>query len=433
MCSEPYSAAAGGSVTRSAFAAAAALVLACGLGLPAAASLASTSQATTGQADRPDSAASARTGWRVSATFGPKTGVTVLPSITASSGDDAWAAGTSAVHAKQSALLEHWTGKSWQRLNLSATTAAELNNYVPGLSVLAASSTSRDLWEFRTAAQAGFAHYNGKRWSFGSLPAPKLSASTKVAEVLMASGVVVSRTDVWAFGSVLTTTGSALPYAAYYNGRRWTTTPVPGTGVAVAVTAVSARHVLVLLGTDEFVGFGTGKPTVVNWNGSRWQALPKQPAVLPGIENATRLAVSGGHVWIGGDYSPGIVGGEIRFADFAAELTRSGWHTADLPGASSIDYELDSLVPDGHGGLWGLGTCLANCFNNQNRRLSQRLWHFTGGRWSAPAAPRFGGAAGELESLAVVPGTSTIWGAGVLYPTGSSAVGLIALAGPAPH
>jgi hypothetical protein len=430
-------------MTRSAFAAAAALVLACGLGLSAAASQASTSQASTSQAStsqastsqagRPESAASSRTAWRVSATFGPKTGTTVIGSISAASGADAWAAGTSTVHAKQSALIEHWTGRSWQRLKLSTATAAGLTNYVPGLSVLAASSSSSDLWEFRTAAQAGFAHYNGKRWSFGSLPAPKVSAGTTVAEVLMASGVVVSRTDAWALGSVLTTSGSVLPYAAHYDGRRWTTTPVPGAGVAVAVTAVSARDVLVLLGTDEFVGFGTGKPTVVSWNGSRWRPLSKQPAVLPGIENATSLAVSGGRVWIGGDYSAGIVNGELHFADFAAELTRSGWRTADLPGASSIEYELDSLVPDGHGGLWGLGTCRNNCFNNQNRRLSQRLWHFTGGRWLAPAAPKFGGAAGELESLAVVPGTSTIWGAGVLWRNGSSAVGLIALAGPAPR
>jgi hypothetical protein len=423
-------------VTRSAFAAAAALVLACGLGLPAAASEASTTQPSTGSQPSPGSqpsTASAQAGWRVSATFGPKTAVTVLDRITAASGGDAWAAGTSTVHAKQSALIEHWTGKSWQRLRLTTTAAAELDNYVPGLSVLAASSSSSDLWEFRTAAQGGFAHYNGKRWAFGSLPAPKVSAGTKVAEVLIASGVVVSRTDAWALGSVLTTSGSVLPYAARYDGRRWAITPVPGTGVAVAVTAVSARDVLVLLGSDEYVGFGTNTPTVVRWNGIQWRPLPKQPAALPGVENATSLAVSGGHVWIGGDDDSGIVNGEPRFTDFAAELTPSGWKTANLPGASSLDYELASLVPDGHGGLWGLGTCLDDCFNNQDRRVSQRLWHFTGGRWSAPASPRFGGVAGELETLAPVPGTSTIWGAGALYRTGSSAVGLIALAGPAPR
>jgi hypothetical protein len=377
---------------------------------------------------------SSQAGWRVSATFGPKTGTTDLQSITAVSGAEAWAAGVTASRGKQSALIEHWTGRSWKTLPLTGT-AAPLRTYSFGLSVLAASSTSSNLWGFGTESgtRAAFAHFNGDRWTFGKLPAAKTGTAGKSAVLVIAAGLVASKTDVWAFGATLTTGGAVLPYAAQYNGRRWATRPVPGTGVAIGVAALSPRDILVLLGSDEYLGFGTSKPTVARWNGSRWRPLPKQPAVLPGLENATSLAVSGGHVWIAGDDTDGAVSGAPQFTDFAAELTPAGWHTADLPGASGTDYELASLVPDGHGGLWGLGSCLDSCINSKGGWISQRLWHFTGGHWSGPAAPKFGGVAGELQSLVAIPGTSTVWGAGFVRRNGSSAVGLIALAGPAPR
>jgi hypothetical protein len=82
-------------------------------------------------------------------------------------------------------------------------------------------------------------------------------------------------------------------------------------------------------------------------------------------------------------------------------------------------------VPDGHAGVWALGVSF-------QQQATQRLWHFTGGRWTGPQRPAFGGTAGELLQLAAVPGTGSVWGAGIVAH-GDKLDGLIAIDGPTPR
>jgi hypothetical protein len=365
-------------------------------------------------------------GWRVAAQVALKSGTATVDAVTALNGADAWAAGsTETSGGKAAALIEHWAGRSWRRVGLPAKASAEWRHAL--LRSVLAASPGNGLWVFGTDVIGGkadeYARYSGNRWRFGTLPDTAPGKTANRALVLIAAAAAVSESQAWAFGTTLTTSGDAVPYAAQYTGHSWVTTRVPGSGAIVAVVVISPRDVLALVGSDEFVGFGTSTPTVVRWNGSSWRPLPVQPKGLPADDNATSMAVTDGHVWISGDYYATISTRGV----FSAELTRSGWKITDLPHSmTSDDFAIASLVPDGRGGLWALGVSYQD-----GALVSQRLWHYAGGRWRAPIEPTFGGSRGELMQLTAVPGVDTLWGVGSVAHK-SSLNGLIAVEGPTP-
>ena len=131
-------------------------------------------------------------------------------------------------------------------------------------------------------------------------------------------------------------------------------------------------------------------------------------------------------VWIGGDHPVGL----SSQGYFAAELTGSTWKVTSLKGTAAdgiAGSALVSMVPDGAGGLWGLAESLS-------AGSTERLWHFTRGRWQAPVSPRFGGTSAALGQLAAIPGSRSVWAAGAVSRGGSAATaGLIAVAGPTPR
>ena len=366
--------------------------------------------------------------WRAAATFKVAAGQQVVGgSVTALSGGSAWAtvsAATSPGHLTED--IERRNGHGWQRLSLPAAVARQWASNDLGGAAVAASSAS-NVWVIGGEALGiRYAHYTG-RWSFGAVPGTAPGKHPKHI-TLVADTEVVSPNDVWIFGFRLSTGAAAAgtPFAAHFNGQRWSSVAVPGSGAIVAVTVISAHDILALVGSDEFLGFGTSTPTVIRWNGTSWRPLPVQPARVPGGTNVTAMTLSDGHLWIGGDRRETGAGLMPVYSNFAAELAGSSWRTVTLPaGKSSTDFELASLVPDGSGGLWALGASTAS-------GISQRLWHYVHGRWQAPEQPRFGGTAGHLTELAAVPGSGTVWGAGTLQRDGT-VEGLIALVGPQPR
>ena len=369
-------------------------------------------------------ASSSPPGWRKVATVTKAKGIANFASIAAVTAGDAWASGETATPGgKHAPVVEHWAGRSWQRVRLPAKVVRTWNRSGLDGAAIGASSAS-NVWVAGGATVRGirYSHTSKRGWQFGTIPGTAFS-SQPLALTIATTIKVISRTDVWVFG--LRVSGSSdkvTPYAAQFAAHRWHARTVPGNGAIAAVIVKSPKKMLALVGSDEFLGFGTDTPTVVQWNGRKWTPLPVQPKPLPGAGNATSMAEAGGHIWIGGDY-PNQLG---EWADFVAELTGSTWKLRELPdSASGDDFQLNSLVPDGRGGLWALG-------KSYTLGVSQRLWHYNGHLWRAPISPRFGGSASELSQLTAVPGTDSIWGAGV-QTRGGSLDGLIAVDGPTPR
>jgi hypothetical protein len=375
-------------------------------------------------------AQAATTGWRSVARVSVKGDETLLTGVDAVAKGDAWAVGGAETSkaSKPVGIIEHWTGRSWRQVTLPAAVAKKWNPSALSLPVVGASS-ARNVWafgeNFAGGASYSYVRLNGRTWTFGTLPGTSVASGNLV--VVTATRVISSK-DVWVFGGKLKASASNpsfAPYAAQYNGHKWTSRSVPGDGAIVGISEISAGNIWAALGTPELdaaEGLApTTAPAVDHWNGKAWAAASVQPTGLTkGATLDSILAAKGGQVWIGGG-EPNTKGGTT---EFAAELTGSTWTATTLPArASANDYALTSMTPDGHGGIWAAAGGVAV--------TKVRLWHLTGGTWTS-STPAFGSSQRTLFQLAAVPGSSSVWGVGVIA-RGKRYDGLIALVGPTPR
>lgn len=233
-----------------------------------------------------------------------------------------------------------------------------------------------------------------------------------------------SAADVWAFGGVISASGSGettAPYAARFNGQRWTTMKVPGTGPITAISAASSGSIWAVTGTVLLEGVlpeNSGKPGVLHWTQAAGWQQPVQPVLPAGAILTSVLAGPGSKVLAGGSEKNTKKG----TSPIAATWSGKAWSVASLPGPSSAKWTLTGLAPDGKG-VWAI----AHAANRQ----SGRLWHLAGKTWSV-VKPSFGGRTWALTQMAAVPHTGSVWAVGALKQ-GASADALIAVAGPTPR
>ena len=331
-------------------------------------------------------------GWRTVATV-PAGSSTLLTAITADRPGDAWAVGQVFAAGAPAPLVEHWNGAAWRRVALPRGLVKPGVPYDPAT----AAAGPRDLWVFGIAGQ--WQHWDGT-WTAGTLSdAIDLDASA-----------MFGPKDVWAFG-VHDPNTRPRPYAARYDGSRWTRIAVPGHDGIDAVSAVSARDIWAVLGTPQN-GAWTGPGALVHWNGRRWQAVGL-PARLATPRLGSVLARSATDVWAGGA-TRNRDGGST---EAVGHWNGRRWTVVTLPAAAArTHYHLTQLAADGAGGIWAIGQC-ANC-----QRTPSRLWHERGGRWSGPFVPRLARPRWILFGLAAAG--RSIWADGAV--DGKRISGLIA-------
>jgi hypothetical protein len=389
-------------------------------------------------------AQAATSGWRTNATVSVSGSETLFTGVAASSSSDAWAAGFSVKNkgtAEPQAVIRRWTGKAWRAVTLPGKVARTWARTGSINSPVGAAS-ARNVWVFGSFT-GSYLQLSGGRWSIGRLPGPS-------SDLIYVDAVkVFSSTDVWAFGmeESATSTGSVEPYAAQYTGHKWSTVTVPGSGAITAVAAVSAKNIWAVESADNSVLLPSAEapsaraaspaarsaaarlraasstataPVVVQWTGSSWQDAAQQPTLAATDQLVSAVAEPGGDVWFGGSADNSAKG----TSPLTAEWNGTAWSVNDLPGkASSADWELGSMAPDGTGGIWALAA-------DTN---AERIWHLNGTNWSQ-SRPAFGKHAWILEAVAVVPGTHSAWGVGgVQGRTKSSVSGLLAVDGSLPR
>ena len=253
----------------------------------------------------------------------------------------------------------------------------------------------------------------------------------EVALVNITAVKVFSSTNVWAFGERQSVVGNKdimTPYAAHYNGTKWsiTTVPVPASqgGTITAVADISPRPDLGVEDTESEPSNSApvaGPPVVLEWTpATGWQDAATQPTLVTGDQLSSVTAEPGGDIWFGGSRSNTAKG----TTPLTAEWNGTTWSVAALPtAASKARWALASMAPDGSGGLWAVAAA--------DNRQTQRLWHLHGTTWSQ-TTPNFGKQEWELQALAQVPHTSSVWAVGATR-RGSSADGLIGIDGPTPR
>jgi hypothetical protein len=364
-------------------------------------------------------AQAATTGWRVNTEFHSRGNASVFFSVDAVSARDAWTTGIvgSNKNGTFQSVVRHWTGKRWQLITLPAKVAKRWNSSSPIDTQIAASS-ARSVWVINSFAGGRYLHLSGTRWTIGTLPGGS-GYSLQITAVKD-----LGPDNAWALG-VRTPLGissqTSVPYAAHFNGSRWTSQALPGKGAITAVSAVSTRSIWAVLGAGPTSA--ASKLPVLHWTAKAgWQQAAVQPALPAGANLTSVLAEPGGTVWIGGSVKNGAKGTTA----FAAKWTPAAktWTLAHLGGASPGKWELVDMAASGRGGIWAVA--LAKNVKGQ----PERMWRLTGASWSQ-VTPAFGRHEWYLAQLATVPGTDSVWGVGALK-VGRSADGLVAIAGPTP-
>ena len=183
--------------------------------------------------------------------------------------------------------------------------------------------------------------------------------------------------NVWVFGL------DAGPYAAHYNGRGWAKVRLPA--APDKVSAVSPDDIWALHGNVAWY-----------WNGGKWTSskIPKAAGNPP--ESFDNLTVTGpGSAWV---WRTVLVPGPPTEVD-QLHWNGSSWRQAGTGTPADL---VDSVTPDGSGGLWATGVDI-------NPGGFNLFYHLAGGRWSEVNPP-----AGiwdqQPETLTWIPGTRSVWG-----------------------
>jgi hypothetical protein len=328
-------------------------------------------------------AQAATTGWRIDAIFAVQDSLSVLTSVTASSPTDAWATGfigkPRGISLKT--VVRHWTGKTWRKVTLPPKTATAWAKQDPVFTQVGASSP-HSVWIFG-GIMGRYLRLDGGRWSLRRLP----GVGGKAAALVQINAVkVFSGTDVWALGARISFPGRQIvtaPYAAHYNGRKWSRVAVPGLAAGsalVAVAAVSPDDMWAIESAQNGVSISSSAamssaamspgarssaavssaaissaatpPVLLHRTASTgWREAAQQPLLAAGDQLSSAAAEPGGDVWFGGSAKNKAKG----TAPLAAEWNGTSWSVSDLPmRATSADWQLAGMTPDGTGGIWAL-------------------------------------------------------------------------------
>jgi hypothetical protein len=416
-------------------------------------------------------AQAATAGWRIDTTLALRGEVSLFTDVAASGPADAWAIGLAAKTKGTSlpqTIISHWTGKAWRPVTLPAKTAREWARQGTASSVVGAAS-ARNVWVFG-GFPGDYLRLDGNRWSVGQLPGVSKKSG---AVVLIDAAEVFSGNDVWAFGARVSASGVATPYAAHYSGGKWsrvTVPDLPGGALMTSVAAVSSRDIwavetslsglssppsaavrsaavrsavarsVVAASPAERLAVArlraarrrgaasdsaAASQVVLHWTAkTTWQDAAQQPNLAATDQLVSAVAEPNGDVWFGGSANNTANG----TTPLTAEWNGSSWSVSDLPvRASSAEWQLIAMTPDGSGGIWALA--------QDGNTAAERIWHLHGASWSQ-VRPAFGKHPWALVALALVPRTHTVWAVGAVLigkASKGTADGLIAVDGPLPH
>jgi hypothetical protein len=305
-------------------------------------------------------------GWRVVATVGPDNEA-VTGTVSADSATDAWSVWTGTAFT----AVERLQGTRWSRVPLPATLTAYARS-----AVAFGGDSPTDFWLFNSRSATHVLRFAGARWTLQPIPSWVLQRQSGGGG-LSVSAAVFGPDNVWVFG--LRTDA----YAAHYDGRGWARVRLPA--VPDEVSAVSADDIWALNGNAAW-----------NWNGQNWTASQIPNAAGSPPESFDHLTATGpGSAWV---WRNVLVPGR------PAEVEQLHWNGTAWrrAGAGTPAGLVDSVVPDGSGGLWATGVDVSpGGFN--------LFYHLAGGRWSE-ARPPGGVWDQQPESLAWIPGTHSVWG-----------------------
>src|SRR5215469_7248364 len=227
-------------------------------------------------------------------------------------------------------------------------------------------------------------HWNGSQWSI--VPSPNATQYDELDAV-----TALSATDAWAVG-VAYTSINATPLTEHWNGTQWNLIPSPtqGNGSLDGVTAVSSTDV-----------WAVGVQLILHWNGTTWQAVtsPPPPSGYSYQLNAV-AASSASSVWAVGELDS-----SLGYWTLIEHWNGTSWSAVSSPSSGYLNGVAVFSASD----AWTVG------WYGSFETLTE---HWNGTSWSVVESPNPAGYQ-RLSGVAVVPGSTQVWAAGIqAAPTG---------------
>jgi hypothetical protein len=318
-----------------------------------------------------------------------------LRGVAALSSDDVWAVGNYIENYDNRALIEHWDGSQWSRVN-----AMDTGESMELADIAAVSPT--DIWTvgYARLIDYGFAHtmlqhWDGNRWST-IYPLPNIEGMDNYLGGVSA----ISSNDIWAVGRY-GSSGNEQPLFTHYDGAQWAIVPGPGitaTGSLASVSAVAANDVWAVGSYIPTVP-GPEQTLIMHWDGLRWEQVPS-----PNVgEDRNKLwsvsAASANEVWAVGYYGPPGTGSTLIL-----HWDGTQWSVMQSPNPSGGSYLID-VEALSSGDVWAVGNYTSG---GVVHTLALR---WDGAQWSVVTTPDASGQPNYLYSVDAMSPTE-VWGVG---------------------
>jgi hypothetical protein len=345
------------------------------------------------------------TPWRVVPSPSPGAYGNELKSVAAGDGIEFWAAGYLETYYGTDTLIQHWTGKRWERVaspNASPYSTYGYGNVLNGVSASGAS----DAWavgytysssDYRLQPMA--LRWNGLQW----LNVPP-SSSSSWGNSMLSSAKAFAPNDVWAVGYFEDYDGYIRPLIERWDGVRWAQllVPQPDGATAAVLSGVDGASPNDVWAVGHYYDYDHRRflSLVLHWNGTSWSTVSSpDPSHKENILNGV-ASISGNNVWAVGYYYADGEGPETLVQHWDGVR----WKVVDTPNWAvgyGTQNELRSVAALSADDIWAVGM-----FENQNTDIHQHrplAMHWDGKRWSLSSL-QSPGVSSELNGVAAVPG-----------------------------
>ncbi|HEX9135179.1 MAG TPA: hypothetical protein VF844_23065 [Ktedonobacteraceae bacterium] len=249
--------------------------------------------------------------------------------------------------------------------------------------------------------------WNGTRWGVVANPGPPGGSLNGI--------FAVNNHDIWAVGSVFTSSGSRQTLIEHWNGSAWKVVPSPAAGTLNAVTAAAANEVWAV-GSNFNPATNTNQVLIEHWEGHGWKIVPgANPGTGDNVFNGV-TAITAHDVWAVGRSTTAVPTGGISprtvpnpsFQTLIEHWNGTKWQAIASPNPASATNWLRAVAAVSSTNVWAVGQQAPQ----GEGPLQTLIEHWNGKMWTVVPSPNAGPAGGALIGVAVV-NKDNIWAVGV--------------------